>query len=646
MAQPIAVAVAAACGRSPDSPSLLLQAYNVVYARVAACRKAAEIQAARAELFAVLAQAYDAHLRAAPLQPLHAAWLSHTDVVYIMHQRVFVFANGAWPREKGDRQTSRRVMDRVFIDTVLHSDAKLDEIADSFFNGRVPDDVLRVAGICEALECADETVQKLTSRLARLPVGDGWIAAACETLSRFDEASARCPMYAAAFAIFRAALLDAHLSSLLADFGRLVASGVVCNELGDVARLVTCARVDVDLLVPALDAAVPAEPEAAFDALQWLAYMHDALMQKRADLRPRIVSIVAARLSGADADETAAAAAKLVVARMRAGDVDDRVFRPKHLYLHGLGILIDALLSKDVFVRTFHIKISIELVRAFGKPGSAFEQLRGQLAAVLPVIVCHTQTQTNLERILQDATLARLDAGCRLLVATSLSWKLPAPEPFDLTRCPRLAPFKAFVADAEIKYAEAHSGRKLTWHHLLATAHARLDGKNLILSLPQLVLLDAVIGRSDVKRVCADTSVDTIALQSGIDAAHLSKAAQTLCAHRVLEESAGGCLRLGDTSSMPAKPLNLAAAQPWTARKPDTDRFVHEERSFMLDAAIVRVLKSRKEVASDQELVALLAAGPSLHFQVSSAMVKTALAKLVGREYATVSPDGRITYIS
>ena len=61
---------------------------------------------------------------------------------------------------------------------------------------------------------------------------------------------------------------------------------------------------------------------------------------------------------------------------------------------------------------------------------------------------------------------------------------------------------------------------------------------------------------------------------------------------------------------------------------------------------MVRALKRHRSVASFSALLELLATESTLKFQVTSAMVKTALDKLVETKYASVGPDNIITYIS
>ena len=645
----IATAVAAACNPVQHGSAPLIAGFNHVYARMGSCRRADEAAAVRDELIRLLAQEYTAWLDAlAPLSlaQLQQAWAEHTRITALVAKHVFTFANKPWPLRcsRQSESSSTHVMNRLFVARVLHRAEILALIATGVLDGS---DTRAAEEMVAALECTDEISGLVAPLLGDLPAGDDWMRVLADKLVRFDQRNTW--LSRTAFGCQQQTLFQLHLPALVATLGDLLAARAPSEPLRCVAGLLSSAKVDVKLLVPMLAQLFAADQEQSLTLLNWLAFVDSTLLSLPA-LRSTIVAAAAAALGSSN--EAAIVAAKFVGGCMRTGTVDPQQWVPKGLFLPAIDLIISATAAKDVFIYTLWSKLSIELIRAFGKSASAFRLLGDQFELVLPVLERQFGEQTNLRRMLSDTTaaLAQPSSLCNALVTTLTSWKLPQAEPLELvSAC--FQPYCKAIGAAEQAYHVKHSGRKLTWMHLMATAHARLDRKTIVMSLPQLAVLDAVVGDDDdgnAKRMCADTSVEGIAARTKMAEWIIRKAVEILKTHRIVETCAGGAVRLADTSRLSARPLCVAQLQPWSESKSTAgaNEAGATERLVALQAVMVRALKRQHSVASPSALLELLATESTLKFQVTSAMVKTALDKLVETKYASVGPDNIITYIS
>ena len=213
-------------------------------------------------------------------------------------------------------------------------------------------------------------------------------------------------------------------------------------------------------------------------------------------------------------------------------------------------------------------------------------------------------------------------------------------------------PASALVLPASLLAAQARftefytkkrtKGRKLAWAHGLDHCIVRATfpsgRKELDVSLHQaLVLLlfaDASVG---------SLTFPSIATSTGIENGELRRVLQSLACgaiiHRVLRKTpAGREVEDGDTFAVNSEfknnlvriKINSIQARETPAEVTATHERVVEDRQYQIDAAIVRVMKTRKCLGHNDLLAALL---PLLGFGATPVIIKKRIESLIDREY-------------
>jgi len=201
-------------------------------------------------------------------------------------------------------------------------------------------------------------------------------------------------------------------------------------------------------------------------------------------------------------------------------------------------------------------------------------------------------------------------------------------------------------------YKKKHASRILDWHHSLGTATiiARFDKgeKELIVSLYQAVVLllfsdwESVLSYLDIKA------------RTGINESDLRRILQSLACgdRRVLKKSPAG-KNVDDSDRFVANRdftyprtrvqiPNIAQEETPEEHKATT-HYIDEERKHYVDAAIVRIMKSKKHL-HQRNLITDTIKAVSAHFQPDVSLLKARIEDLLEREYLERDQDDRNIY--
>jgi cullin-4 len=193
----------------------------------------------------------------------------------------------------------------------------------------------------------------------------------------------------------------------------------------------------------------------------------------------------------------------------------------------------------------------------------------------------------------------------------------------------------------EAFYSQKHESRRLTWHHALSyvtlAANFPAGRKQLHVSLFQAAVL--------LQFNEADTlSYRDLAQRSGLDKEELARTLKSLCLGkvRVLTRASGAndAAPLSEEESFGWKrdfrhkmvriKINAVQAQESPEEGDQTREAVQRDRRYQIDAAIVRVMKTRRSLAHSLLVAELY---NQLRFPVKPADIKRQLESLIEREY-------------
>ncbi|TVY54280.1 Cullin-4B [Lachnellula cervina] len=212
----------------------------------------------------------------------------------------------------------------------------------------------------------------------------------------------------------------------------------------------------------------------------------------------------------------------------------------------------------------------------------------------------------------------------------------------------------------EVHYKHKHTGRKLEWKHALAhsvvVAHFNKGKKELLVSAFQAIVLVLFndIGVKDGKQ--EHLSYVDIQSATGLVDAELERTLQSLaCAKfRILTKHPKG----RDVSATDTFTVNLGFADPKFRIKinqiqlketkeenKETHERVHQDRQYETQAAIVRIMKSRKTM-THPNLVAEVINQTKARGAVEPAEIKKNIERLIEKEYIEREDGGSYVYVS
>lgn len=233
------------------------------------------------------------------------------------------------------------------------------------------------------------------------------------------------------------------------------------------------------------------------------------------------------------------------------------------------------------------------------------------------------------------AALAQLCPGMDLAVQILTSGFWPS---YTMLECSLPETLSAAQQVFKEHYLQKHSGRKLAWVNVLGSCNikAQFDAgpKELSVSLFQATVL---LQFNDQDRL----TLADLAAATGLEDSELRRTLQSLACgrERVLNKEPKGkdigdgdvfVFNAGYTSRLYRVRINAIQLKETAEENRKTNEAVLQDRQYQVDAAIVRIMKTRKTL-SHKLLVNELVA--QLRFPVGSADLKKRIESLIDREY-------------
>ena len=323
-------------------------------------------------------------------------------------------------------------------------------------------------------------------------------------------------------------------------------------------------------------------------------------------------------------------------------------------------VLFRCIQGKDVFEAFYKKDLAKRLL--LGR----FASIDAEKAAISKLKAeCGSQFTSKLEGMFKDvelskdamtsfkqskpaaASLATLcpDVDVSVQVLTSGFW--PTYPPIECVLPEALGAAQQVFAEHYLRW---HSGRKLAWVNSLGTcilkAHFDAGDKELSVSLFQAAVL---LLFNDVDTAMTLTEV---AAATGLDDRELRRTLQSLACGRervLIKEPKGRdvgdadsfLFNAGYTSRLFRVKINAIQMKESAEEQKKTNESVLQDRQYQIDAAIVRIMKTRKTLAHKLLVNELVA---QLRFPVAAADLKKRIESLIDREYLEREDDDAQVY--
>lgn len=313
--------------------------------------------------------------------------------------------------------------------------------------------------------------------------------------------------------------------------------------------------------------------------------------------------------------------------------------------------LFSFLSDKDDFAEIYRNQLAKRLLGELSASDEAEKSLIQKLK-----MKCGSNFTSKLEGMVTDLALSAdmqrehtersLPFELSVSVLTTGFW--PSYTPIDVTLLPDmqrgLDNFKEF-------YANRTQHRKLQWIHSLGTVTvaARFPPDNrrydLVMNTYQALILDLFNAESEM-------TVEEIAKKLKLEDAFVKKllATMILSKFKVLTKTGSGdeksiesadVISVNDAFSVPTRKVKIPPPVAGTEETHNKAK-VEEDRSFSIEAAIVRVMKTRK-VLQHQQLVAEVVEHLTL-FKPNPKAIKQRIENLIEREFLERDPDNPSLY--
>ncbi|GAA6043698.1 hypothetical protein JCM8097_007485 [Rhodosporidiobolus ruineniae] len=295
--------------------------------------------------------------------------------------------------------------------------------------------------------------------------------------------------------------------------------------------------------------------------------------------------------------------------------------------------------DKDVFQKFYSKMLSSRLIKDTSASEDAESSMIGKLKDA-----CGFEYTSKLQRMFQDIQLNRdlnsqfkekmqqthdaseLNVDFHILVLGTSSWPLSAPNT-KLIMPPELVKTKERF---EQYYMNKHSGRKLTW----LWQHCRNELRSLYTNQKYFFVTSTSQACILLQFNTSDSlSYADLEAGTGLAAETLKPLLATFVKQRVLELKDGSYeLNLGFKSKKIRVPLNVPIKSEQKQESADVMKHVDEDRKMLLQATIVRIMKSRKTL-KHQQLINETIEQLRSRFQPRVPDVKKAIDTLLDKEY-------------
>lgn len=215
------------------------------------------------------------------------------------------------------------------------------------------------------------------------------------------------------------------------------------------------------------------------------------------------------------------------------------------------------------------------------------------------------------------------------------------------------------LTDYQDFYRSQHGNRNVKWHHGLASAVVSAEfrpgcKKELVSTLHQAVIL-LLFNKCDswtVKEIVDCTQIQEVEVVKNVvaligcrDKPKILQMAETALDKKegVLESVKSGKFSVNSEISDKRYRLRVAQVNMKTPveEKKEVDQEVNQDRQANIDAAVVRIMKSRKELTHSALITEVL---QQLKFPVKAADIKKRIESLIEREYISRDPEDASMY--
>ncbi|KAJ7181460.1 ubiquitin-protein ligase [Mycena crocata] len=306
--------------------------------------------------------------------------------------------------------------------------------------------------------------------------------------------------------------------------------------------------------------------------------------------------------------------------------------------LNRVMILFKYLEDKDVFQTFYTTKLSKRLIHGVSASDEAEASMISKLKEA-----CGFEYTNKLQRMFTDMSLSKdltdsfkermaqnhddMDIAFSIMVLGTNFWPL-APPTHDFLLPPELLPtFERFTR----YYQTKHSGRKLTWLHNYSKNELRTNYTN-----QKYILMTSAYQAAVLLQYNRNDTLSLQELQEAtkISAEILGQVLALLVKAKVLvnEEKDQYDLNPGFKSKKIRVNLNLPIKAEVKAESSDVLKAVDEDRKYVIQATIVRIMKARKTM-KNQALIQEVISQISQRFAPKIPDIKKAIETLLEKEY-------------
>ncbi|KAJ6555441.1 ubiquitin-protein ligase [Mycena vulgaris] len=306
--------------------------------------------------------------------------------------------------------------------------------------------------------------------------------------------------------------------------------------------------------------------------------------------------------------------------------------------LNRVMVLFKYLEDKDVFQTFYTTKLSKRLIHGVSASDEAEASMISKLKEA-----CGFEYTNKLQRMFTDMSLSKdltdsfkermaqnhddMDIAFSIMVLGTNFWPL-APPTHDFLLPPELLPtFERFTR----YYQTKHSGRKLTWLHNYSKNELRTNYTN-----QKYILMTSAYQAAVLLQYNRNDTLSLQELQEAtkISAEILGQVLALLVKAKVLvnEEKEQFDLNPGFKSKKIRVNLNLPIKAEVKAESSDVLKAVDEDRKYVIQATIVRIMKARKTM-KNQALIQEVIAQISQRFAPKIPDIKKAIETLLEKEY-------------
>ncbi|KAJ7167869.1 ubiquitin-protein ligase [Mycena filopes] len=306
--------------------------------------------------------------------------------------------------------------------------------------------------------------------------------------------------------------------------------------------------------------------------------------------------------------------------------------------LNRVMVLFKYLEDKDVFQTFYTTKLSKRLIHGVSASDEAEASMISKLKEA-----CGFEYTNKLQRMFTDMSLSKdltdsfkermtqnhddMDIAFSIMVLGTNFWPL-APPAHDFLLPPELLPtFERFTR----YYQTKHSGRKLTWLHNYSKNELRTNYTN-----QKYILMTSAYQAAVLLQYNRNDTLSLTELQEAtkISAEILAQVLALLVKAKVLvnEEKEQYDLNPGFKSKKIRVNLNLPIKAEVKAETGDVLKAVDEDRKYVIQATIVRIMKARKTM-KNQALIQEVISQISQRFAPKIPDIKKAIETLLEKEY-------------